>query len=179
MCALATGGQIFLKDAPIYEMDSVLKVLRKMGAYIQIKENGIFLSYEKMLLAQQVKTGVYPGFPTDLQSPLLVLLSCAKGEGHIKETIYENRFHIVSELEKMNSKVFVSDNEAVIVGPEKLTGASVIAKELRGNAALVMAGLVACGETEIRNSSYIKRGYENICRDLKSLGAILDEKEDE
>ena len=179
MCALATGGQIFLKDAPIYEMDSVLKVLRKMGAYIQIKENGIFLSHEKMLLAQQVKTGVYPGFPTDLQSPLLVLLSCAKGEGHIKETIYENRFHIVSELEKMNSKVFVSDNEAVIVGPEKLTGASVIAKELRGNAALVMAGLVACGETEIRNSSYIKRGYENICRDLKSLGAILDEKEDE
>ena len=108
-----------------------------------------------------------------------MLLICAKGEGRIIETIYENRFHIVGELRKMNSKVFVDGNEAMIVGPEKLIGSSVEAKELRGNAALVMAGLVAKGETEIRNCSYIKRGYENICRDLRSLGAILDEKEDE
>ena len=179
MCALATGGQIFLKNAPIYEMDSVLSVLRKMGAFIQVKKEGILVRSEKPLLAQNIKTGVYPGFPTDLQSPFLVLLSCAKGEGRIKETLYENRFHIVNELTKMNSTVWINGNEAVVLGPEKLIGGCVVAKELRGNAALVMAGLVAEGETQIQNCSYIKRGYENICRDLRSLGAILYEKEDE
>lgn len=179
MCALATGGQIFVRNAPINEMDSVLNVLSKMGAHIEVKEEGIYLRSKMPLIAQKVKTGVYPGFPTDLQSPLLVLLSCAKGEGRIEENIYENRFHIVNELKKMNSDVFVKDNEVIITGPEILVGSRVVAKELRGNAALVMAGLVAHGETEIQNCSYIKRGYENICRDLRSLGAILYEKEDE
>ena len=179
MCALATGGQIFIKNAPIYEMDSVIRVLSKMGANIEVKEEGIYLKSNMPLIANKVTTGVYPGFPTDLQSPLLVLMSCAKGEGKIKETIYENRFHIVNELKKMNSDVFVEGNQVITRGPENLKGCIVEAKELRGSAALVMAGLVAKGETEIQNCSYIKRGYENICRDLRGLGAILYEKEDE
>ena len=178
MSALATKGEIFLKNAPACEMDCVLNVLRRMGAYIEVENDGIFLKSEKELVAQTIKTGVYPGFPTDLQSPFLVLLSCATGKGIIKETIYEDRFHIVNELKKMNSAIWVKGNEVFVYGPEKLTGTNVYAKELRGNAALIMAGLVARGETEILNCSYVKRGYEDICRDLRNLGAILYENED-
>jgi UDP-N-acetylglucosamine 1-carboxyvinyltransferase len=178
MCALATKGEIFLKNAPAGEMDSVLNVLQKMGAFIEVNNSGIFLKSENNLVAQMVKTGVYPGFPTDLQSPLLVLTCCAAGKGRIKETIYENRFHIVEELKKMNSSITVNGNEVNICGPEILTGTSVYARELRGNAALIMAGLVARGETEILNCSYVKRGYEDICRDLSGLGASLYENED-
>ena len=178
MCALATKGEIFLKNAPAREMDSVLNVLQKMGAFIEVNNSGIFLKGENNLVAQMVKTGVYPGFPTDLQSPLLVLTCCAAGKGRIKETIYENRFHIVEELKKMNSSITVNGNEVNICGPEILTGTSVYARELRGNAALIMAGLVARGETEILNCSYVKRGYEDICRDLSGLGASLYENED-
>lgn len=178
MCALATKGEVFLKNAPAWEMDSVLEVLRRMGAFIEIEKDGIFLRSEKELVAQTIKTGVYPGFPTDLQSPFLVLLCCADGKGTIKETIYENRFHIVNELQKMNSSIRMKDNEVSVSGPERLVGTSVCAKELRGNAALIMAGLIARGKTEILNCSYVKRGYEDICRDLRSLGAIIYEDED-
>ena len=178
MCALATKGEILLKNAPIWEMDSVLDVLQKMGAVIEVGNNSVYINGKKTLVAQTVKTGVYPGFPTDLQSMLLVLMCCTVGKGTIKETIYENRFHIVNELRKMNSSMTVNDNEVLVCGPEKLTGTCVLAKELRGNAALIMAGLIAGGETEILNCSYVKRGYEDICRDLRSLGAIIYEDED-
>lgn len=178
MCALATKGEVLLKNAPVLEMDSVLDVLKKMGAVIKTENNAIYINGEKTLVSQTVKTDVYPGFPTDLQSMLLVLMCCAMGKGSIKENIYENRFHIVKELKKMNSSMTVYANEVFVQGPEVLTGTCVQAKELRGNAALIMAGLIARGKTEVLNCAYVKRGYEDICGDLRSLGAIIYEDED-
>lgn len=176
MCALVTKGNILLKNAPVCEMCSVLQSLKKMGASIKCSQKEIYLSYEKPLRTLELETNVYPGFPTDLQSPMLVLLSQADGVGSMKETIYENRFRIVSELEKMGAKLLIKENTVKVWGQSKLKGAVVEAKELRGNAALIMAGLAAEGETIICGCQYVKRGYEDICRDLKSLGAIIYEK---
>lgn len=178
MCALATKGKVFLKNAPVSEMETVIYVLKKMGALIETLENGLFVNGDVELVANDVKTDVYPGFPTDLQSPMVVLMTGTLGSGKIKENIYENRFHIIEELRKMNSKLVVNENEVKIVGPQKLKGNCVRARELRGNAALVMAGLMAEGETEILDSDYVKRGYEDICRDLRNLGAIIYENEE-
>ncbi len=178
MCALATGGKIFLQNAPVSEMESVLSVLKKMGAIIESVENGLFADGDVKLFSTSVGTDVYPGFPTDLQSPMVVLMTRALGNGKIRENIYENRFHIVQELRKMNSGLIVKGNEVEVFGPEKLKGNSVRAMELRGNAALVMAGLMAEGKTEVLDSDYVKRGYEDICRDLKNLGAIIYEDEE-
>lgn len=178
MCALATKGKVLLKNAPVSEMEEVLTVLKKMGAIIERKKNGLLADGDVKLCATSVKTDVYPGFPTDLQSLIVVLMTRAVGNSIVKENIYENRFHIVKELRKMNSTLCVKGNEVDIRGPEKLKGSLVRAKELRGNAALVMAGLMAEGETEILDSGFVKRGYENICRDLRSLGAIIYEKEE-
>ncbi len=178
MCALATKGSVLLKNAPVTEMEAVLAVLKSMGALIYAGNNGILVDGDVILRGQFVETDVYPGFPTDLQSPMLVLMSQTTGQSRIKENIYENRFHVVSELKKMNSQMNISQNEVTVYGPEELRGNVVRAKELRGNAALVMAGLIAKGETIVLDSKYVKRGYEDICRDLRSLGAIIYEKED-
>lgn len=178
MCALATKGSVLLKEAPVTEMEAVLSTVKNMGALIDVGNNEIQIYGKEMLRGQFVETGVYPKFPTDLQSPMLVLMSQANGKGRVKENIYENRFHVVRELNKMNSKMYISQNEVTVYGPENLMGNVVRAKELRGNAALVMAGLVAVGETIVLDSKYVKRGYEDICRDLRSLGAIIYENED-
>ena len=178
MCALATKGSILLENAPINELLAVQNVLKKMGAVVEVYGKKIMVSYQKPLQAVDVETNVYPGFPTDLQSPMMVLFSQAKGIGRIKETIYENRFRIVSELKKMGADMQQDSEEVWVQGPKTLYGETVVAKELRGNAALVMAGLIAKGETTVLDCQYVKRGYEDICRDLRSLGAILYEDED-
>lgn len=179
MSALATKGWISIKNAPVRELESVLWVLKKMGAVIEENEDMLTCTLEGALRAVDVETNVYPGFPTDLQSPLLVLLTQAKDCGSIQENIYENRFRIVSELEKMNAKIKLSGNKVLTYGMSKLTAAKVKAKELRGNAALIMAGLVAEGESVVSDCQYVKRGYEDICRDMKSLGAMIYENEEE
>lgn len=175
MSALATKGSIFIKNAPISEITAVLQILEKMGASVCRDNNELYVAYEKPLQAVDLETKVYPGFPTDLQSPMLVLLSQAEGMGSIKENIYENRFRIVSELAKMNARMELSGNKVTTYGQNRLTAATVRAKELRGNAALIMAGLVAEGETIVSDCQYVKRGYEDICRDFGSLGAIIYE----
>lgn len=178
MSALATKGSIVLENPPVDEISSVLQILEEMGAVIEKNNEKLYAAYERPLQAVRVETKVYPGFPTDLQSPMLVLLSQAEGMGKIKETIYENRFRIVSELEKMNARLRLSGNEVTTYGQSLLKAANVRAKELRGNAALIMAGLVAEGETLVSDCRFVKRGYEDICRDLKSLGATIYEKEE-
>ena len=178
MSALATKGSITIENAPVSELEKVLSILESMGANIDYENEILYVSYEKPLQAVHLETDVYPGFPTDLQSPMLVLLSQAEGWGSIRENIYENRFRIVSELEKMNAQMSLSGNQVTTYGQAKLMGTQVLAKELRGNAALIMAGLVAEGETIVSDCQYVKRGYEDICRDLKSLGAIIYENEE-
>lgn len=178
MCALATKGRVLLENAPINELLAVQEILRKMGAVIERQGEKLLVSYERPLLNVDVETKVYPGFPTDLQSPMLVLLSQSQGHGSIKETIYENRFRIVSELKKMGANLKEKGEKVFVSGSTELMGENVIAKELRGNAALVMAGLIADGETKILDCQYVKRGYEDICRDLRTLGAMIYEDED-
>lgn len=179
MSALATKGRISIENAPVAELEAVLCVLRKMGAGIEENDTVLTGILEGTLRAVDVETKVYPGFPTDLQSPMLVLLTQAGGCGSVQENIYENRFRIVSELEKMNAKIKLDGNKVLTYGVSNLTAAKVRAKELRGNAALIMAGLVAEGETVVEDCQYVKRGYEDICRDLKNLGAMIYENEEE
>ncbi len=178
MSALATKGNITIKNAPTSEMKEVIAVLRKMGANIECEPIGIKVYPSKELQGVFVETKVYPGFPTDLQSPMLVLLSQAKGMGWIKENIYENRFRIVGELKKMGANLQLLGDTVKTYGISNLHGETIRAQELRGNAALIMAGLVASGETKVMDCQYVKRGYEDICRDLQSLGAMIYENEE-
>jgi len=119
------------------------------------------------------QTEAYPGFPTDMQSQLSALLCTASGTSMVRETIFEGRFHVIPELRKMGAAIEVSDDVLLIEGKKKLFGKTVAAKELRGSAALVIAGLAAEGVTYIDNDRYLKRGYQDIVSDLQQLGAAI------
>ncbi len=170
---LNTGGNIFLEDAPCEQMTAVLELAEEMGAMCQQAEGGLYVQAPKTLKQLRwLSTDVYPGFPTDLQSVALVTALKAEGLCVIEETIFENRFHVVGPLKAMGADLEILDANRVLVnGPSKLMGREVEAKELRGGAALVIAGLGAEGLTTIRGGKYVMRGYENICKDLRELGA--------
>lgn len=169
---IGTGGSIFLEQAPKEEMQSVLETAVQMGGRIYGSKEGVYIQAPDRPAAVDLVTAPYPGFPTDLQSVVLAVETMGKGESRIEERIFENRFRIVEELEKMGAMVELSSPESVLVhGVETLRGASVEARELRGGAALVVAGLMAEGETFVGGCPYIYRGYENIGRDLRELGA--------
>ena len=170
---LAAGGDILLKGAVQEDMQAVLSQVEMMGAQCQCSREGIYMQAPDRPESNCiVRTEVFPGFPTDLQSPLLVAMSVAKGDGFIEETIFENRFHIVKPLREMGARITVLDKKHLNVqGVESLHGCRIQAQELRGGAALVLAGLCAQGETVIEGCKYIERGYENICKDLRELGA--------
>jgi UDP-N-acetylglucosamine 1-carboxyvinyltransferase len=123
-----------------------------------------------------IQTLVYPGFPTDLQQILASLMVLADGTSTIDETIYENRFQNLYELVKMGARIKVEGERGYIYGPTKLTGTTVMATDLRAGAALVIAGLMAEGQTEIQNADYILRGYENIVEKLSNIGATIELK---
>lgn len=172
---LATGGSVLLEGAPVEQMESTITIAEQMGALCQSTGQGLYVQApEHILPIPHLKTMIYPGFPTDLQSPLLAALAVAEGSSSIEETIFENRFRIVPWLTDMGAKITVENNRiAYVEGVGKLYGTGVKAEELRGGAALVVAGLCASGETVITGCSYINRGYVNICRDLRELGARI------
>lgn len=175
LAAAATKGAVFLKEAPVAHMQSLLSVLKSMGASFTVEKDSIFMNGENAdKPVPFLETEVYPGFPTDLQSPLMAVLARAEGVSMIRENIFENRFRIFRELNRMGAKIFVRDNHALIYGVGKLSGRNVAAEELRGGAALIIAGLMAEGNTRIEGFSYIERGYEDIVRDLKCLGAKIE-----
>ena len=120
-----------------------------------------------------IETRPYPGFPTDMQSQILSVLMKADGTSRVKETIFNDRFHNVKEQIKFGGSITVEDNMAIIDGVPKLKASEVYASELRGGAALVIAGLMAEGRTKIYNPHFIERGYEDICRDFRNLGADI------
>ena len=171
---LGTGGHIFLRDAPVSQMRSMLKLAVEMGAEVTASGEGlsVIVSAGKKAVPY-VKTDVYPGFPTDMQSPLMAVLSTAAGVSVIEETIFEDRFRMALELSKMGAEILTDGKKAVITGVEKLHGSEVYAKELRGGAGLVIAGCMAEGETIVRNRHFIERGYEDICRDYQDLGVNI------
>ena len=169
---IGAGGSVLLEQAPEEEMQAVLAVAVQMGGRVCSSEEGIYIQAPERPKAIELVTAPYPGFPTDLQSLVLAVETKGKGSSRIEERIFENRFRIVEELEKMGASVEVSDfRSALVHGVETLRGARVEAKELRGGAALVVAGLMAEGETIVSGCPYIYRGYENIGRDFRELGA--------
>lgn len=175
--AMASRGNICLKEAPIEHMGSVLQLIRAMGSDIYVREERREIELycrKEMRNIPFVKTDIYPGFPTDLQSLLLVAAVTASGELVLEESIFTGRFKIVEELRRMGAFIRKDGNRVVLCGGTELTGRNVIARELRGGAALVAAGNAAEGMTTIVGTCYINRGYEDIVRDFKILGARID-----
>ncbi len=170
----ATRGNVVLKNAIPEHMSMTLSKLREAGCSIKEGEGFVEMSCpERLKAVEMVKTQPYPGFPTDMQSQFLTLMTMAHGTSIITETIFESRFKHVEELLKMGGKIIVDGRTAVIAGVENLTGARVIAKDLRGGASLVIAGLGAEGETIVENICHIDRGYDKFEMALCKIGADI------
>ncbi len=177
---LCAGGHIFLRDAPAESMRTVMDEAVLFGGKTAVCKDGIeVVCKQKTKNPELLRTGSYPAFPTDLQSPFLSVMAVSKGEGVVEETIFENRFRIVTELEKMGADITVCKGKAFVRGVEALHGAKVCAKELRGGAALVAAGAKAEGITVITNRHFIDRGYENIVADMHNLGVLIEPCDEE
>ena len=169
---IGTGGSAFLEQAPEEDMAAVLETARQMGGYVCTCREGIYVQAPQRPKPVRLVTATYPGFPTDLQSVVLAVETRGDGTTYIEEKIFENRFRIVEELTKMGACIDKVDSGRVAVhGVERLHGSKVTARELRGGAALVTAGVMAEGESFVEGCSFIYRGYENICRDFRELGA--------
>lgn len=167
-----TGGSIELTNAPVTELHAVCAKLREMGCAIHEDIDNLRLDAPSRLTAFPIlQTQPHPGFPTDMQAQMLALLSVAEGTGVIVENVFENRFTHAGDLNRMGARIICSGRTAIVRGVEGLTGAHVTARDLRGGAALVLAGLKAQGETVIEHAELIDRGYERFEKQLCSLGA--------
>lgn len=168
-----TGGEIKITNANHEHIEPILTKLEEANCKIQVNKNEIEIIAPKRVKAVDIKTMPYPGFPTDMQSVFGALLATAKGTSIITENIFESRYKYVQELVRMGAKIKVECRSAIIKGTRKFQGANVVATDLRGGAALVIAGLAAKGITEVENVDYILRGYENMEQKLKKLGAKI------
>lgn len=174
VAAAITGGSIKVKDTAPHLLDAVIEKLREAGAKIELGENWISLDMEgRRPKAVSVRTAPYPAFPTDMQAQFAALNCIAEGTATVVETVFENRFMHVQELKRMGADIEIEGNTAIIRGIDKLTSAPVMATDLRASASLIIAGLVASGETEVQRIYHIDRGYENIEEKLALLGARI------
>ena len=173
IAAAATHGDVTIRGCIPTHMEALTAKLLEMGVRVIEEDDSIRVISNGVHRAVNIKTQVYPGFPTDLQQPMSALLTTAKGESTVKETIYENRLRHLSEISRMGAKVRIMDRTAIIDGVTDLHGAPITATDLRAGAALVIAGLMAKGVTEIYEPHFIDRGYENIEQKLRSLGAVI------
>ena len=173
VAAAVTGGHITLTDARADILDSVLDKLRETGAIIDISGDRISLEMNARPRAVSVRTAPYPAFPTDMQAQFMALNTIAEGGSMVVETIFENRFMHVQELQRLGAQIEVEGNTAVIQGCEQLEGATVMATDLRASASLVIAGMVAQGETIVDRIYHLDRGYEHIEAKLSALGAKI------
>ncbi|MDF0604502.1 UDP-N-acetylglucosamine 1-carboxyvinyltransferase [Neisseriaceae bacterium TC5R-5] len=169
-----TRGHILLRNAAPQSMEGVLDKLVEAGAIVECGHNWISLDMKHRPRAVNFRTLPYPAFPTDMQAQLMTLNCVAEGAAVVTETIFENRFMHVPELKRMGANIEVENNTAIIKGVEKLSGASVMATDLRASASLVLAGLVADGETIIDRIYHLDRGYEHIEKKLGSVGALIE-----
>ena len=174
VAAAITGGSIMVKDTDPNLLDAVIDKLRETGAIVDVGDDWISLDMEgKRPKAVSVRTAPYPAFPTDMQAQFAALNTIAEGTSTVVETIFENRFMHVQELKRMGADIEVEGNTAIIRGVDRLTSAPVMATDLRASASLIIAGLVAEGETEVQRIYHIDRGYENIEEKLSLLGAKI------
>lgn len=171
--ATATSGEILLRKARAETLDAVISKLLEAGAIINSDQDQIHLVMKKRPQSVSLRTAPYPAFPTDMQAQFMALNAIAEGTALITETIFENRFMHVQELKRLNADITVEGNTAVIKGIQLLDGANVMATDLRASASLVIAGLVAQGETLIDRIYHLDRGYEHIEQKLSSVGAQI------
>ena len=171
--AAMTGGNLKVKGINSNHITPVIYKLEEAGCKLDIQKNEIEIQAPKRLKAVDIKTMPYPGFPTDMQSIFATLLTTAKGTSMIVENLFENRYKYTQELIRMGAKINIEGKTAVVKGVRKLYGATVKATDLRGGAALVMAGMVAKGNTKVENIEYILRGYDKFDQKLRNLGADI------
>ena len=167
------GGEVTLRNAIPSHLEAIITKLQEMGVEISSEDESIYIKGNKELRGVEVETMSYPGFPTDLQPQMMSLATICKGTSVITETIFENRFMHLGELQRMGADIEVKGNTAFIRGVPSLNGASVMASDIRAGAALVIAGLVATSETRISRVYHIDRGYEEIEKKLQMLGAKI------
>jgi UDP-N-acetylglucosamine 1-carboxyvinyltransferase len=173
VAAAAAGGSITLTDTRADILDNVLEKLQETGATIQVAGSTISLQMSKRPRAVNVRTAPYPAFPTDMQAQFMAMNTIAEGSAMVVETIFENRFMHVQELRRLGAQIDVEGNTAVIRGCAQLEGAAIMATDLRASACLVIAGLVAQGETIVDRIYHLDRGYEHIEAKLSALGAQI------
>lgn len=171
--AAITGGEVTLEKVYPPHLDAVLEKLQATGCRVTAEPDVLHLKAPRRLQAVDVKTQEYPGFPTDMQAQLMAALTVADGTSVISEHIFENRFMHVSELQRMGAQVSVNGPTAVVKGVKRLSGAPVMATDLRASASLILAGLRAEGKTEVLRVYHLDRGYERLDRKLRSLGARI------
>lgn len=178
LAALATRGDMHIKNVRFQQLGAVIDKLEEAGALITKKQDSVHVRYKRALKAVNVTTLPYPGFPTDMQAQIMALMSITPGVSVITEKIYPDRFMHVAELNRMGAFIQREGPHAIIEGVKALSGAPVMASDLRASACLVLAGLSACGKTSISRVYHLERGYENLDQKLQKLGArIWREKE--
>ncbi len=173
VAAALTRGDVLVKGSDPSHQNALMDKLSRAGAKISLEKDGIRVCGEAPVVGVDVKTLPYPGFPTDMQAQFMVLMSVAKGQSLICETVFENRFIHVSELRRMGADITVSGNTAAVKGVPALSGAPVMATDLRASASLVLAGLAAKGKTEIQRVYHLDRGYEHLEEKFAHLGASI------
>lgn len=174
LAGILTKGEITVEEVNTDDLDVFLNTLKSAGANITKNPTSIVVKPSQKLTAVNIKTAVHPGFPTDLQAPFAVLMTQAEGMSEIFETLFEGRLSYLFELEKLGAKVaFLNPHQSKIFGPSKLIGANISSCDIRAGASMVLASLIAEGETEISNIYYIDRGYENFETKLSALGADI------
>ncbi|MDO9394524.1 UDP-N-acetylglucosamine 1-carboxyvinyltransferase [Methylotenera sp.] len=171
VAAAMTGGEVKLLNARADLLDAVIEKLREAGATVTSDENSITVKSDGKLKAVNIRTAPHPAFPTDMQAQFMALNTVAEGVAKVTETIFENRFMHVQEMQRMGADISIDGNTALVKGVEFLDGATVMATDLRASASLVLAGLVARGETVIERIYHLDRGYEHLEAKLNALGA--------
>ncbi|MBP2655235.1 MAG: murA1 [Firmicutes bacterium] len=174
VAAAITGGDVWIENAITEHLKPLVAKLKEAGVIIEERIDGVRVSGSGTLRAVDIKTLPYPGFPTDMQAQFMALMTVANGTSVITETVFENRFMHVDELKRMGANIKIDGRSAVLEGVESLAGCEVKATDLRGGAAMVLAGLIANGETEIGCIHHIDRGYERLVDKLRGIGAVIE-----
>jgi UDP-N-acetylglucosamine 1-carboxyvinyltransferase len=174
VAAVITGGDLMIKGAPAAQLEAVSAKLVEAGAEITLSNGDLRVSRKRPLLPVELRTLPYPGFPTDLQAQMMALLTQASGTSVITETIFENRFMHAQELLRMGADIVMKGPTAIVRGPARLTGAPVMATDLRASMSLILAGLAADNTTEVSRVYHLDRGYEALDQKLRAVGAQIE-----
>jgi UDP-N-acetylglucosamine 1-carboxyvinyltransferase len=174
VAAAATGGNVLVDGIAPEQLSALIRKLRQAGVSVEREGRGLRVAGKPPFVPTDITTAPHPGFPTDMQAQLMVLMCLADGVSTLTETIFENRFMHVGELCRMGARIEVDGRSARVQGPTRFQGASVMATDLRASASLVIAGLLAEGQTEVLRVYHLDRGYEHIERKLSGLGAQIE-----